>query len=490
MHPATRPRILVAGIVVLVASVLAAQVAAHVAGAPVAVGASEPTGTPEEREQTRVDVTRWKDREGWRAGEAKGTTPLPGRAGIIMTYPAGTIDDAESDRTSGLAELPGTTDTWEYATWTTPLTELPFGATELIASWNASTPGQSWLSVDMQGTYGDGTTTPWYTLGHWTDSPDSIDRTSVDGQGDGRSRIDIDTFTIDSPDEPSGGNRGVETGTTTTATGQGEQDGQTFLEAYQLRVTMYRPAGSSTLPRVWMLGAMASDVPARSDVEPSSGGIAWGHELAVPRRSTAPHRDEHPGYRGTQAWSGAAAVTMVMEYFDVVPSRTEMSWIDAGYKDPQVAHAARMTWDHALDGTGNWSFNTAYAASLLGLDAFVTRLGSLDDVEVLIDAGVPVVTSVSFRESELDGSGYSAAGHLMVVTGFTEDGDVVVNDPRALTNASARRVYDRRQFEQVWLRTRRQLAGGEMASGPGGIVYIVKPRELDLPEADTLAADW
>ena len=58
------------------------------------------------------------------------------------------------------------------------------------------------------------------------------------------------------------------------------------------------------------------------------------------------------------------------------PSAADLAWIDPALADPCVDHAARFTFDAAYDGTGNWPFNTAYAAHF-GLDAFVTRLRSL-----------------------------------------------------------------------------------------------------------------
>jgi hypothetical protein len=172
---------------------------------------------------------------------------------------------------------------------------------------------------------------------------------------------------------------------------------------------------------------------------------------------------------------------MVMEYFGFLPSGSRMAWIEPGYTDPQVAHAARMTWDHAYDGAGNWPFNTAYASSFVGLDAFVTRLRSLEDLEQFIAAGIPVITSQAFRADELDGAGYDSAGHLLVVVGFTTTGDVVVNDPAAPSNEAVRRIYPRAQFEQVWLRTKRHTPSGAVASGSGGIAYVIKPFWRPLP---------
>ncbi|WP_205856501.1 C39 family peptidase, partial [Phytoactinopolyspora endophytica] len=323
-----------------------------------------------------VDFARWGTNADWLDGDRSGVAVLPGqRTGIMMIRPVGTSDDVD---------VVGGPGTWEYATWTSPVTELPFDATELIASWGASTPGDSWISVEAQGTYDDGSTTPWYVLGNWDAHDNGIERASVDGQGDEHSRVLVDTFAIGDTDVVGGEDDGAssEPGPRDAETPADDEPGdRLLLSAYQLRVTMYRPQGSLVMPRVWMLGAMASSIPERFSVPPSDGGIASGEELNVPRRSKNVHRESHPEYGGGASWSNPAATTMVMEYFGAVPSRDDMAWIDAGYTDPQVAHAARMTWDNLLEGTGNWSFNTAYAATFPEVDAFVTRLRSLDDVE-------------------------------------------------------------------------------------------------------------
>ena len=54
----------------------------------------------------------------------------------------------------------------------------------------------------------------------------------------------------------------------------------------------------------------------------------------------------------------------------------------------------------------------------------------------------------------------------MVVVGFTESGDVVCNDPAShlvASNDQVRVVYDREQFENVWV------------PHSGGIVYVIQP---------------
>jgi hypothetical protein len=181
---------------------------------------------------------------------------------------------------------------------------------------------------------------------------------------------------------------------------------------------------------------------------------------------------------------------MVVEYWGAGPSRAQLAEVDPGYTDPSVDVAARGTYDYAYEGTGNWPFNTAYAASY-GLDAQVVRLRSLDDVERLIAAGIPVITSQAFDRGEITGADYQTNGHLWVVVGFTASGDVVVNDPASPSDAQVRHVYQRRQFENAWLRTSWTRADGSAGHGCGGVAYLVRPPFKDLPPvADPANPTW
>jgi hypothetical protein len=156
-------------------------------------------------------------------------------------------------------------------------------------------------------------------------------------------------------------------------------------------------------------------------------------------------------------------------YGRAYPKASAYAWVGSKHTDPWVDHAARMTYDHDYDGTGNWPFNTAYAAPLAG-KAFVTRLRSLREAERFIKAGIPLVASVTFGKGELDGAPISSTnGHLMVIAGFTRSGDVVVNDPASSTRSGVRRTYDRAQFEQAWLPT------------SGGLVYVIRDAKHPLP---------
>ncbi|MEV4760973.1 C39 family peptidase [Micromonospora sp. NPDC049559] len=414
------------------------------AGPATAAPAAAKTGAHVTHDE-QITYQDWSSYADWRGGTHRGTVAVPGvRTGITLLRPAGTTDYADPHT--------GVTRSWQYATWTSPVTQVGFDASELVASWNAETPAGTWIQIELQGTYNTGTQTPWYVMGRWASGDQDIKRTSVNRQGDPYSTIWTDTFSID--DVTAG----------------------VMLRAYQLRVTLYRAPGQLRGPRVWMLGAMSSYVPDRFTVTPSAGHIAWGTELPVPRYSQNVHAGHYPEYDGGgEAWCSPTSTEMVVEYWGRKPSAAETAWVDPTYPDPTVNHAARMTYDYTYDGAGNWPFNTAYAASYPGLDARVTRLHSLDEVERFIKAGIPVVTSQSFLASELDGANYGTSGHLFVVVGFTANGDVIVNDPASSSNDVVRNVYSRAQFEQIWLRTKRVNASGGISGGSGGIAYLIKP---------------
>ncbi|MEV6201835.1 peptidase C39 family protein [Streptomyces sp. NPDC051771] len=429
-------------------TVLAAALAAAAgtAGAVSAAAAAEP-GDAEADTAAAVAGTVanrfWSTFTDWRSGTAEGTRPVAGlRPGLVLDAPLGRTDYTDPHT--------GTTSAWEYALWTSPEHTPAVPATEVIASWNARTPAGTWIQVELSGTYSDGTRTPWFVMGRWASGDTDIKRTSVDDQTDGRSTVWTDTLAVD---DPASGLR---------------------LASYRLRLTLHRRPGTTLTPTVWRLGAMASDVPDRFTVPASVPGLA--RELTVPRYSQNTHVGQYPEYdNGGEAWCSPTSSQMIVEYWGREPSAADLAWVNPEYADPQVCHAARSTYDHQYSGCGNWPFNAAYAAAYPDLNAVVTRLRSLTDLEALIRAGIPAITSQSFRKEELTGAGYGTAGHLMTVIGFTPDGDVIANDPASPTNDAVRRVYRRREWENIWLRTKRYNASGKVVSGTGGVCYLYFP---------------
>ena len=168
---------------------------------------------------------------------------------------------------------------------------------------------------------------------------------------------------------------------------------------------------------------------------------------------------------------------MVLGYYDALPRRSSYAWVPPGHVDPWVDSTARRTYDHAYEGTGNWPFNTAYAATYHDMEGIVTRLHSLTELELFIRAGIPVVTSQSFLAEELDGAGYGTNGHLMTIVGFTRAGDVVVNDPAShlvRSDDQVRTTYPRQQFSNAWF------------GHTGGIACVVHPESVRLPRPTRL----
>ena len=444
-------------------TVLAAAVAAAVTSgagpaaadpeAPVATDTTDPARAVPPR---TVDNRAWVSYGDWSGGTAKGTRAVAGtRPGLVIAKPAGTADYKDPHT--------GTTAAWEYGTWTSPVHRLAVPATEAVVSWNARTPAGTWIQSEIKGTYTDGTSTPWYVMARWASGDQDIRRTSVDDQGDGRSTVWTDTLSIDD-----------------TATGL-------RLASYRLRLTLHRKPGSKATPTVWRLGVMGSDVPDRFTVPASVPGLA--KELAVPRYSQEIHKGRYPEYdNGGEAWCSPTSSQMIIEYWGGRLTDGQLAWVDPSYSDPQVCHAARFTYDYQYGGCGNWPFNAAYAATFKDLQGVVTRLGSLTELETLIAAGIPAITSQSFLKEELTGAGYGTAGHLMAVVGFTADGDVIANDPFSASNEAVRRVYRRREWENIWLRTKRYNASGKVVSGTGGICYLYFPARPSAAQHKALAA--
>ena len=435
-------------------AVLAAALAAAAAVPALPLPAAAAAPAPEKHRPVHIDNHIWHTYTDWRSGTGAGTRAVGGRRpGLVIGTPDGSMEYRDPHT--------GRTGTYEYAVWTSPLRRSRVPATEVIASWNADTPPGTWLAVELCAQYADGSRTPWYVMGRWAAGDADIRRTSVDDQADGRSSVSTDTLGVT---DPAAGTR---------------------LTGHQLRVTLYRLPGSALTPKVWRLGAMSSEVPDRFTVPASSSRPA--RELRVPRHSQEIHKGQYPEYdNGGEAWCSPTSSQMILEYWGRRATPEQLAWVDPTYEDPQICHAARQTYDYQYDGCGNWPFNAAYAATYPDMNGVVTRLGSLNELTILLEAGIPVIVSLSFLKEELTGAGYGTSGHLMTVIGFTAKGDVIANDPAAPTNEAVRRIYRRREWENIWLRTKRYDANGKVRSGSGGVCYVYWPQALKAGQRHAL----
>ncbi|WP_018350634.1 C39 family peptidase [Longispora albida] len=390
-----------------------------------------------QRAQRRIAYRSWEG-EALRPGEHAGTGYT--RGAVVLASPAGAVSYTDPFVSHAAAQ------DFEYAHWTTEPVTVPFAFTDLIASWQVKTPEGTWVEIAVQ-VHGTAGASSWLTLARWAGDDSTVHPTSVPGQREATGRISTDAWLA------ADGNRGL---------------------SYRLRVTMLRPAGTELFPTLTYLGAVVSALPTPGEPSRHAGVV---RTLELPQYSQQIHAGQYPHWDGGgNSWCSPTSTSMVMHYWTDGPYSDEYAWVEPHYENRHIHHAVRHCFDYSYGGAGNWSFNTAYA-SQYGLNAFVTRLRDLTEAEAFIAAGIPLVASIRVIEGELDGAGYTTQGHIVVVAGFTETGDVVCHDPAAPTPGEVRRVYRRDQFELAWL------------GASGGIVYVIHNRSVPLPPPPA-EANW
>lgn len=287
---------------------------------------------------------------------------------------------------------------------------------EVVPSWNVSPAAGAALEVQIR-SHGDGFTSKWYSFGTWT-LDDAAHRTSVKGQKDDDGNVDTDTFL------PKKGASTVD-----------------------VRVTLKNHGDGSPKLRLFSLSFANTHHSAASEKAPSP---AWGKTIEVPQRAQG-------NYPNGGVLCSPTSLSMVLTHYAKQLQRPEM--------DRDVPEVEACVWDKTYDGAGNWPFNAAYAGSFPGMRSYVARFRSIADLEQWIDAGLPVICSISLNiakgESQDGGS-----GHLVVLVGFTKDGDPVFNDPAR--RAQVRYTYKRENFERAWLHSSRT-------------VYLVYPETAKVP---------
>jgi hypothetical protein len=112
---------------------------------------------------------------------------------------------------------------------------------------------------------------------------------------------------------------------------------------------------------------------------------------------------------------------------------------------------AQAAYDPLHDIYGNWA-RLAAVASQRGMVAWAERLSGLPEVFARIAAGYMVICSIAYEAGDLAGAPMErTSGHLVIVRGWNESGDVVCNDP-AFPDARGDGVtYRRSEFERLWL---------------------------------------
>jgi hypothetical protein len=306
--------------------------------------------------------------------------------------------------------------------WTSPETPAAMPFTEMIPSWNAATPETTGVILEARTRdAGTGEWSPWLYYGQWGRTPTSPRRRlGFDG-----GVVHVDVLRLRQP-----------------------------ADAFQVRARLYAfnfdQAVVPALRRVAVsYSGVVADAALRAElVGPSVPAPAgWARDLGV---AFVTQQDGPEGIRGSIC--SPTSVTMVTGHWGAARPLAENA---AAIHDP----------DHGI--FGNWSRATQRAAEL-GLDAWVTRMRSWDQVRAAIADGTPVIASIRFTPEEMPSAVFEQSnGHLIVIRGFTETGDVIVNDPASRERGDGA-VYPAEELARAWF-------------DKGGVTYVIRPAKRDAP---------
>jgi len=283
---------------------------------------------------------------------------------------------------------------------------------EVVPSWSASAPAGSRVEVYLSPEVPEA---GMYCLGVWSGE---ASRSSVKNQKDAVASVDTDTLTLAKP----------ATKLTVQVDLYGPKSPGLRLDAFRLALLDTKASGTAREPKK----------------------SVWGKLMEPPRRAQMTYPN------GSGACS-PTSVSMLLGYWSTILKRPEL--------DHDVPEVQKGVFDVAWEGTGNWPFNMAYAASQPGMTAYVSRFRDLRDLEEWIGSGVPVATSVSYALLKGKPNKEPNDGHLVVLVGFNANGDPVFNDPGRNV---VRMTYKRADFERAWASSR-------------NTVYLVYPKTWQIP---------
>lgn len=155
-------------------------------------------------------------------------------------------------------------------------------------------------------------------------------------------------------------------------------------------------------------------------------------------------------------------------------SPTSTSMVLAYRQRPvSVEQFSAAAYDPDAEIYGNWPRNIQ-AAYQFGVPGFLMRFSDWDSVHATLATGQPIVASIAAEPGELRRAPYdSTDGHLIVLRGFDERGDLLVSDPACGTAREGELTYSRRDLTRVW-----------MERG-AGTAYILLPARAHPPAHST-----
>ncbi len=288
---------------------------------------------------------------------------------------------------------------------------------ELIASWNVEGPEGVCIRVEARALYSN-RATKYYTMGVWCADPSLHPRRSIAGQGDKDGDVLTDTLKLKAP-------------------------------CRRAQVRLILGDTSPAKPPLRFLGLCLTDTRTKPlSLPPNRAG--WGKILSVPERSQM-------AYPNGKELCSPTTVSMILSYWAKRLQRPDL--------EHDVPEVARGVYDSNWEGTGNWPFNTAYAGSFRGMRAYVTRLSDVSELEDWIAADIPAGVSLDYNR--LREKAGPPSGHLVVCVGFTDQGDVVLNDPG--TRHNVQKIFPREDFVSAW-------------ASSHNTVYLIYPENAQIPK--------
>jgi hypothetical protein len=298
-------------------------------------------------------------------------------------------------------------------TWTSPEMTPQFPFKNLLPSWNVLTPPETGVQVDARARdAATGQWTDWLYMGAWGREAYESERKFASGAAS----IDVDEMILTRP-----------------------------ADAYQVRVRLFNfdVENRALTPRVRRIAVSYSGTPggaAKLDQLPTDG---WARDLKVPFRAQGDPKLPLP-LRGKIC--SPTSVSMVLAHWGA---------------DRPVVENALAIYDAEHEMFGNWGRAVARAGEL-GMDAWLTRFRSWEQVKAQVASGQPVIASIRFETGAFPSAVLPKTdGHLIVIRGFTPSGDVIVNDPASRERGNGA-VYRADELAKAWF-------------DHGGVAYIIRP---------------
>lgn len=202
------------------------------------------------------------------------------------------------------------------------------------------------------------------------------------------------------------------------------------IKDFDLRIKLYNNSGEKT--KIKLINVVLTD----SEKKLNGLGKIKNNKikLNVPKISQMVQQVNY-----NQDICSPTSLTMVLNYY--------------GIKIDTITAASNVI-DTSENIYGNWIFNTIFASSK-GVYSFVSRLNSYEELYFYLSRGIPVVASITFGPGELGKSPIKKTkGHLVVIKGIDENGDIIVNDPAGKNNDFVEVVYDSKEFAKAWFKNK------------------------------------